>query len=190
MHTPSHNAFLFSVSGRVIDLVDPRPDSFDIEDVAHALAMQPRFNGNTRQHYSIAQHSVLVSRIVPCAAALAALLHDAAEAITGDVVSPVKALIKPLFAPIEARLMAAIHARFGLPATLPPSVAEAIHIADLAMLAREKQELFDFDTGHWPILEAVTPSPLWTSPMSSELAKADFLARFHELVPARRIEAA
>lgn len=186
----AHNDFVFSVSGRAISLFDPQPDSFDITDIAHALAMQPRFNGNTRSHYSVAQHSVLVSELVPADCALAALLHDASEASLGDIVSPVKRVLRELFAPIEARVMAAIHERFGLPRELPEAMAAAVHLADMRMLAAEKAQLLDFDAGHWPVLAGIEPAPFVIAPMSNTEAKAYFLARFDQLtqpLAARRI---
>jgi len=178
---PAHNDFVFSVSGSSISLFDPRPESFEIADIAHALAMQPRFNGNTRTHYSVAQHSVLVSTLVPYDCALAALLHDASEACLGDIVSPVKRVLAPLFAPIEAGVMAAIHERFGLPRELPEAAAAAVHLADMRMLAAEKAQLLDFDAGHWPVLAGIDPAPVAIEPMSIPDAKAYFLARFAEL---------
>jgi 5'-deoxynucleotidase YfbR-like HD superfamily hydrolase len=61
---------------------------------------------------------------------LAALLHDAPEYVIGDMISPVKAAVGPGYAELDARLTAAIHLRFGLPAALPVVVKKAIKQAD------------------------------------------------------------
>lgn len=61
---------------------------------------------------------------------LAALLHDAPEYVIGDMISPVKAAVGPGYDELDARLSAAIHIRFGLPATLPTEVKKQIKKAD------------------------------------------------------------
>lgn len=115
-------------SGRKFHPLDPRPEDVEIEDIAHSLAMQCRFNGHCRFFYSVAEHSVLVARHVESVAgreaALWALLHDAAEAYVTDVPRPIKPMLRG-YGEIEGRVMAAIAQRFGLPAVMPREVKEA-----------------------------------------------------------------
>ncbi|KAF0676298.1 YfbR-like 5'-deoxynucleotidase [Profundibacterium mesophilum] len=127
------------LSGRRLDLLDPTPVDIEIEDIAHGLAFVARWNGQTRgdHAYSVAEHSLLVetifARLSPSAPAkwqLAALLHDAPEYVIGDMISPVKAAIGPQYEQLDARLTAAIHLRFGLPAALPAEVKRKIKQAD------------------------------------------------------------
>lgn len=127
------------LSGRRLDLLDPTPVDIEIEDIAHGLAFVARWNGQTRGDYaySVAEHSLLVedlfSRIAPGAPVkwrLAALLHDAPEYVIGDMISPVKAAVGPSYGELDARLAAAIHIRFGLPAALPATVKRQIKKAD------------------------------------------------------------
>src|SRR5574341_870942 len=79
-------------SGRVVRPLAPDDATVDLGDVAHHLSLVCRFGGACSRHYSVAQHCVLVSRVVPATHALAGLLHDAAEAYIGDVVSGLKRL--------------------------------------------------------------------------------------------------
>ncbi|WP_085307418.1 HD domain-containing protein [Planktotalea arctica] len=127
------------LSGRRLDLLDPTPVDIEVEDIAHGLAFVARWNGQTKGDfaYSVAEHSLLVealfSRMQPSAPVkwqLAALLHDAPEYVIGDMISPVKTAIGPSYGVLDDRLTAAIHIRFGLPATLPAAVKKQIKKAD------------------------------------------------------------
>lgn len=127
------------LSGRRLDLLDPTPVDIEIEDIAHGLAFVARWNGQTLGDfpYSVAEHSLLVEQIAgrqnPGWGArwrLAALLHDAPEYVLGDMISPVKAAIGTGYGELDARLAAAVHMRFGLPAVIPVEVKRAIKRAD------------------------------------------------------------
>ena len=126
------------LSGRRLDLLDPTPVDVEIEDIAHGLAFVARWNGQTRGDwpYSVAEHSLLVEDAYRRQGGteprwqLAALLHDAPEYVIGDMISPVKSAVGPGYAEMDARLTAAIHLRFGLPAVLPIAVKKAIKQAD------------------------------------------------------------
>lgn len=48
-------------TGRVWRPLDPQPEDVVQEDIAHALALTNRFNGATREPYSVAQHCCLVA---------------------------------------------------------------------------------------------------------------------------------
>ncbi|MFT4150749.1 MAG: HD family hydrolase [Paracoccaceae bacterium] len=126
------------LSGRRLDLLDPTPVDIEIEDIAHGLAFVARWNGQTRGDfaYSVAEHSLLVEEIFARQGGrdakwrLAALLHDAPEYVIGDMISPVKAAVGPGYGELDARLAAAVHLRFGLPAVLPVQIKRAIKAAD------------------------------------------------------------
>jgi hypothetical protein len=82
-------------SGGFVSVLDPQPDTILIEDIARGLANTCRYGGQVKRFYSVAEHSVLVHDLLQERGAgpdtlCAALLHDAAEAFLGDVVSPLK----------------------------------------------------------------------------------------------------
>lgn len=106
---------IFNTVGRKkFNLVFPDIARIEIEEIAHALAHICRFGGHSPEYYSVAQHSVLVSCLAPVKLKKAALLHDASEAYTGDVIKPLKNLLGKAFADIEYNLMATIGLKYGL----------------------------------------------------------------------------
>ena len=167
---------ILTAEGTYFDFTDPAGSAFGIESIAHALSNICRYTGHCRAHYSVAQHSVLVSYQVPAEHALAGLLHDAAEAFVGDVAKPLKRLL-PDYQALEARVEAAVLARFGLPPELPACVKHA----DLVLLVTEKRDLMPAcRSSEWSVT-GVQPMERRIRPWVPEQAKAAFLQRFQEL---------
>lgn len=160
--------------------LEPRIDDVDIEDIAHGLAYQCRFNGQTSAFYSVAQHSVIVASLVPGALKFAALLHDAAEAYLGDMVKPLKVLL-PEFSAIEDNVTRIIGERFGVDLEHHPAIKQA----DLVALATEKRDLMPYSVEEWAYLTGVEPMAEPIRPMGPDLAKQAFLREFERLKNAR-----
>lgn len=155
----------------------PPIKSILLEDIAHALSLTCRYNGHTRSFYSVAEHAVLVSQSVPERDAAWGLMHDAAEAYIGDMVSPVK-LHQPEFRALEDELLACIAERFSLNrAGIPVSV----HEADTRILLNERGALLRPPPQPWAI-EKLEPLPgIYITGWSPETAERRFLARATEL---------
>ncbi len=166
--------------GGWFDFLTPEKSDFEIEDIAHALANLCRFTGHTRQFYSVAQHCVLASDIVPPDDARAALCHDAAEAFLGDVSRPLKTLL-PDYKRLEKSVEAEVFLRLGVALPLP----ESVHVADLVMLATERRDLMPDDGVAWGVLQHVTPLQSPIEPWSSVEAESRFLRRWAELTGER-----
>src|SRR5208282_6622849 len=83
-------AWIRTFSGGRFYVLEPRVEDVRIEDIAHALSMQCRFTGHVREFYSVAEHSVWVSRYSHREDALWGLLHDASESYIGDMSTPLK----------------------------------------------------------------------------------------------------
>lgn len=165
-----------TATGRAFWPLRPRVEDVCIEDIAHALAMKCRYTGHCRYFYSVAQHSVLASEIVPPADAFWALMHDATEAYLPDVARPVKKAIAG-FCEIEDRLMEVIAERFGLPMPMPESVRHA----DLVLLATERRDLMADPPYRWISTENIDPLPDRITPLGPMSARMQFMQRFKEM---------
>ena len=177
---PSRGTWIVTASGRTFDLADPRPADVHPADIAHALSHVCRFGGHVRTFYSVAQHCVLVSRLVPADHALAGLLHDGAEAFVGDMVGPLKWRL-PEFEAVERRVAAAVARRFGLDSAALH--APEVVAADLQALGAEARVLLPPPTRPWLELERVDalPAVLSVTPWSSRTARTAFLERLRDL---------
>ena len=156
--------------------LEPKIDQIHIEDIAHGLAYICRFNGQTSEFYSVAQHSLIVCDLVVEEFKFAALLHDAAEAYLGDMVKPLKRLL-PAFADIEHRVSEIIAEAFNI----PPSDYAAIKQADLIALATEKRDLMPNSTEPWLDLAGIEPLADRIIAMPPQEAKQAFLQAFETL---------
>jgi 5'-deoxynucleotidase YfbR-like HD superfamily hydrolase len=181
------------LSGRRLDLLDPSPLDIEIEDIAHGLARVARWNGQTigANAFSVAQHSLLVEDICRKLAPdwdkqrrLMALLHDAPEYVIGDMISPFKAALGLDYKAFEAKLEAAIHLRFGLPAHASAAVKGVIKRADLICAYFEATQLAGFSEIEAKRFFGAPPRgmKLKLAPHSTSQVQEAFLKRFRSLL--------
>ena len=187
------------LSGRRLDIINPSPMDIEIGDIAHGLARVSRWNGQTKGKYpfSVAQHSVLVEKLVQSIAPnldqkwqLASLLHDAPEYVIGDMITPFKGVLGDRYKDIEARLEASVHIRFGLPAALPDYVKKTIKRADRMAAWLEATQLAGFseqDASKIFPKPRGTPESMRLRPRAPADAAHQFLRRFAILGGNRKI---
>lgn len=164
-------------TGRQFWPLDPKPEDVHIEDIAHALSNICRYTGHVHTFYSVAEHSVRVSRIVPPEHAMWGLLHDASEAYICDLSRPIKRSpgLGEMYCQVEDRLMDCIRDHFGL----NPGPHASVKLADNILLHTERRDLMarppqPWRDAHEPLTEVIRP---W-APGVAEIA---FLERFAEL---------
>lgn len=171
-----HGDWMQTVSGRKFWPLDPRPEEIHLEDIAHALSMMCRFNGHCTKFYSVAEHSVYVSRLVPNKRIdmLWGLLHDASEAYIADIVRPAKQYIQG-YREAEDNIMNAVADRFFLPREMPFSVKQF----DSAILADEVEQIMGPKPEDWSL--PFKPTGVVIKGLQPYEAKELFLARANEL---------
>jgi len=186
------------LSGRRLDLLDPSPLDIEITDIAHGLARLARWNGQTHGEYaySVAQHCLLVEeifcRLAPKASAadrLQALLHDAAEYVIGDMISPFKAVMGGQYDTIEERLQNAIRRRYSLPVVLGSKLQNTIKRADRIAAFFEATKLAGFSESearrYFGHPRTITAEGLDLIARPTGHIEGSFLARFLRLDEAR-----
>jgi 5'-deoxynucleotidase YfbR-like HD superfamily hydrolase len=192
--TKATRAWQRMLSGRRLDLLDPSPMDVEISDIAHGLARVARWNGQTRgdHAFSVAQHSLIVEQVFSLAQPAASpedrlmtLLHDAPEYVIGDMISPFKSVVGGGYKAVEARLEAAIHLRFGLPAHPTRDLKTRIKRADTVAAFFEATELAGFSLSEarkfFGVPNGVTKDMLTIEPLPAIEAQRLFQTRFSEL---------
>ncbi|NIT13206.1 MAG: phosphohydrolase [Candidatus Dadabacteria bacterium] len=173
------NPWITTYTGKKFHIFNPVTEEVDIEDIAHALGMQTRFNGHGKHFYSVAQHCIMVSLLVPQHLKFAALLHDAAEAYIGDIVAPLKHSLT-IIQPIESRIMEVIGRKFGV--TYDELNDPMLKALDRSMALSEAQFLgIEFEGWY----EADTVKPISNLKLQNALppeeAKSLYLETFEDL---------
>jgi uncharacterized protein len=174
------------LSGGQFNYNKPEESDVTIDDIASALSNVCRFSGHLPRFYSVAQHLVNTSRIVPVELAFTALMHDTAEAFTNDLPTPLKWAL-PIFKELEGKIESAMGNKFGFQFPYPPEIKEA----DTTMLILEKYYVKE-DDSVWPNYEKYTKA--YVEPFRNKVdldswqprrAKREFLERFEELTNGR-----
>jgi len=150
-------------NGNMVNLINPESDTIELEDIARALSKMSRYNGHTRSEfgYSVAQHSVWVAAAltyfdefgVHNDAFKAALLHDAHEAYTGDIVKPLKQYIDPAVTIMQNKLDDVIMDALNV-ARPSVDVKEQIKIIDQWALSMESRKFMHSGGIGWNLPEA------------------------------------
>jgi len=182
------------LSGRRIDLLNPSPLDFELDDIAFALSRVARWGGQTSgaHLYSVAQHSLMVTDIgcrlsrngLSAHLQLAQLVHDAEEGfVSFDPISPLKPHLGPAYHEIAERTRRAVHLRVGLPPDLPVTWKRLIKRADRIAAATEAINVAGYQSSEVRKVLKIRADPLpeklvaWTSAEACER----FSVRLHRL---------
>ena len=184
--------------------VDPEANWL-IREIAHSLAQINRFTGHASRPYSVAEHSLLVADLAlgeqaSASVQLAALLHDAHEAYTGDVSSPVKWRIGEAWKSFEHAQEVPLQNALRVRAAAHSARAQITHW-DLVALATERRDLLLYDPQHnqpWQVLDNPTQRvlPSNTHKLNSQERQAmawhewrdEFVRHFNELSRQVRVD--
>jgi 5'-deoxynucleotidase YfbR-like HD superfamily hydrolase len=180
------------LSGRRLHLLDPSPLDLDLMDLVIGVSRVNRWCGQTvgEVGFNVAHHSCLVEEVLiaqvwpgaPLEARRWAFAHDLAEAIYGDAVTPVKAVLGGAYRELEDRLDRALCAALGFKHGLREEWHRAVKRADRIAAVTEAVRL-----ANWAEAEARElvgmgyKGPLWTGPLDpwpEKQARENWIARF------------
>lgn len=156
-------------TGRWIDPLNPEPEQIVIEDIAHSLSLQCRFNGHCLSFYSVADHCIRVAWALSDKFSKWGLFHDAAEAYLPDMPRPIRRVL-PGYKELEDVFLKVIAVRFDLPWPIP----DEVYLMDDRMLMSEKRDML-IPTDH-PWVDRAEPLPGKIVPMSGREAEKAFLS--------------
>lgn len=177
--TPSLTGTVGLMSGPRLDIFRPDPLLLQIDQIANSLGNLCRFGGQVWHFYSVAEHCCHVSSLFDLKTqpelALAGLLHDAAEAYLGDVITPIKNLL-PEYQQVEAEFHSVIFKKYGL----TMGHMEKIIWADKAAVVIEARQL---TSGEWTEGLYVNPEHWFkVESWNPDFAKARYLERYWEII--------
>lgn len=144
-------------TGKAVDMLHPTRDMIDVKDLAHHLALECRFAGACKFHYSIAQHSYLAAQGAQNERAtqkqqLEILLHDAHEAYTKDIHAPYRWAAQELMG-VEDDMYGRIADEFDVLIRsmwdLPSMKTHVCHAFDMRMLFTERAQIMSPPPGDW-----------------------------------------
>lgn len=181
-------------SGRVFDFENPTADMVRISDIAYALSGLARFTGHARRGrdgfpYTVAQHSVVVSHLVPSKFALEGLLHDAHEVYVQDLNSPCKKMV-PEYKAFENRIERVVRAKFGFGPEMHDLVKQgdlvALHYEVLQLMPDSRHDLWKWVRDYankipYPVLFTDGGIDEWLEPWPHNVAHGKFISRYREL---------
>lgn len=168
--------WMTTYTGRKFYPLHPKSEDMDILDVAHHLSMQCRYNGACHSFYSVAEHCVIGSYLVPQELAFDFLMHDAPEAWLGDFIRPIKhgTDMGKLYEQLESEVWDEVARKWGCkPHPTIKTIDGEMCLVEMRQLFTKfpEPDLLDF-TVH-PDVKLKLYSP--------ELAEIAFLLRFEQL---------
>jgi 5'-deoxynucleotidase YfbR-like HD superfamily hydrolase len=162
-------------SGHYVDLLEMKLSDVRLRDIVPPLSKICRYGGQCSQFYSVAQHSVVLSLVVPTHLAQCALIHDFTEAYMGDVPRPIKHLV-PAFTEFEEKLGHIIFQRLGVDYDLMQELAyydSSICLDEMQVLMPEEDQNL-YAKGYKPLGAPINPQ-------LPSIAEGMLWARFTEL---------
>lgn len=172
-----------TLHGRAFDFEDMNSNEFSHQEIGGVLSRIPRFAGHSRWPYTVAQHSVLVSRcFFDWEDRLAGLLHDVPEVFVGDISAPLKYWLKShggtsALSELEGRIWDWVAVNAGLRGY---DLGKCVKFVDRQALATEARDLMQRPPKPW--IELPHPWKERIDPWHPDYAKDVWIWEYEALV--------
>lgn len=155
----------------------PRVQDIDIEDIAHSLALQCRFNGHVNTFYSVGDHCLHVTSKISPENRFWGLMHEAAETYMSDIITPFKYhwRWRYFLKKMENKILKVVAKTYSLPWPIPEEIKEV----DQRMWATEQRDLRNKPRFAWST--DIVPYPERIVPSDWRRVKTVFLEQFDKL---------
>jgi hypothetical protein len=165
-------------TGKKFCFRNPTLQDISIIDISHSLSNICRFNGHCKQFYSVAEHSVYLSRQFDNSQlAMEALLDDAAEAYIGDMPRPIKNTEEMLpYREIEKKIDDKIRIKFDLSSERNQQIIDM----DTRLLITERNQIMSRPPDDWGI--KAEPLKIKIQCLSPSEAKEFFEQRYFQCI--------
>ena len=139
-------SYITTYTGKHFDPVNPEIELIDIRDIAHALSLICRGNGQVKTFFSVGQHCINAAKEAKARGysnrvILACLIHDAGESYLSDVPRPLKPSM-PEYIRTEEHLLDLIYEKY-LGSKLNEEEQKLVKSIDNALLYYDLKELLN-----------------------------------------------
>lgn len=174
--------WMMTCTGKILYPLEMRVEDICIADIAHHSAFQCRYAGAVKKHYSVAEHSVYISRFAEPEDRREALLHDAGEAYVQDLLMGLKhSGLMEAYRELEKGIEALINQRFNINST--PESRARIKALDTRIVMDETRALLPDCTPFWEARKGLEPLGMKVHGFKNIDAEMMFLRRFDRLFP-------
>lgn len=165
-----------TISGLWFDFKNPKTDQISLHDIAWSQSMSVRYGGHLYRQYNIADHSLNVCDLLRDwgfdeLTQIHGLLHDAPEAYTGDIVTPLKLMLNEM-AGIEDNIYNVICDAFSIPL-----------LGDYSMVHKADKYMYEVErfSGFVRNVDGIIDHGIRVTPRSQMDSYTQFMQRFFDL---------
>ena len=181
----SKDDWMHMLSGKEMHILNPKPEDYDITDIAHGLSIECRYGNQLVVPFFVGQHCCNCATVAPAHLKYAMLMHDRTESILKDIVTPLKRQLR------EYCVIEDYHNKVSaITFDLDPIETEEMHFIDRKMMITEASQLCNPNLPWWEHKKYAYlggPYDFQIKPWNRTYTKRRFLQMYEQLKPQKEI---